>query len=164
MLLLGEAKAAPCVEDLGGQSLGHWHRVVAQEFDALGSCRKVGGWTPRSQFPIDSTWVPIRLATSLPAQVKLQSPPFDVLTNGLRGGWCGLGANPTMGMRATQSLDLQMAKWQRTKRLASPSCGWIPRCWVGLLPLRDGDCKCSARFRVAIHLTVVPSPWHCGGA
>jgi len=53
-------------------------------------------------------------------QMKLQTPPLDVLTDGLRVGWCDPRANPPMRMGVTQSLDLQVAKWQRTRlRLCS---------------------------------------------
>lgn len=102
------------MEDLSGQSLGHGHRVVAQEFDDLGQLPQGRGMdTP---FPI-----PDRLnmdAKSLGNlglhQVKLQTPPLDVLTDGLRVGWRRLSAFPPVGMWVTQSLDLQVAKWQRT--------------------------------------------------
>src|SRR6185503_707405 len=51
--------------------------------------------------------------------VELETAPLDVVTDGFWGLRNGLGAFPSVGVRATQDLDLQMAKGQR---MALPRC------------------------------------------
>jgi hypothetical protein len=118
-VVLGKSKPAAGVGDALGQSFLLRFGVIAQELDYEKHLADHG--RTDAQFPVlEGCHMDAQTVGNLLLQEgKLQTTPFQLLSQGLRGGLSGWGDYPLIGTGATQALDVQVAIWQRMPRVVS---------------------------------------------